>query len=118
MDKKTDKEYDVYEDNDDGGHDDDDELEDEDDKKGQKVGDSDKKEKEKDVLSVMQLAQFDPASSRRPKAIDSERIPIEYNPSEVAVSCHISYLMLWTRRNRTTFYDMSFNTLHSSSFSL
>ncbi|KAK3837926.1 MAG: aspartic peptidase domain-containing protein [Linnemannia elongata] len=84
MDKKTDKEYDVYEDNDDGGHDDDDELEDEDDKKGQKVGDSDKKEKEKDVLSVMQLAQFDPASSRRPKAIDSERIPIEYNPSEVA----------------------------------
>ncbi|OAQ23537.1 acid protease [Linnemannia elongata AG-77] len=82
-DKNTDKEYDVYEDDDDDD-DDDDELEDEDDKKGQKAGGADKKEKEKEVASVMQLAQFDSASSRRSKAIDSERVPIEYNPSEVA----------------------------------
>lgn len=92
-DKKTDKEYDIYEDDGDDD-DDDDELEDEDEKKGQKVGGADKKENEKVVASVMQLAQFDSASSRRSKAIDSERVPIEYNPSEVAVSCRFSCLKL------------------------
>ncbi|KAF9542514.1 hypothetical protein EC957_001883 [Mortierella hygrophila] len=95
-DKKTDKEYDVYEDDDDDDNDDDDndggdhgelEDEDEDEMKGKNAGGADKKEKEKEdkaVASVIELAQFDSASSRRSKTIDSERVPIEYNPSEVA----------------------------------
>ncbi|KAG9064848.1 hypothetical protein KI688_003109 [Linnemannia hyalina] len=99
-DKKTDKEYDVYEDDDDDNDvDDHGELENgnEDEKKGKNTGGVDKKEKEKEkedknekeeedkaVASVIELAQFDSASSRRSKAIDSERVPIEYNPSEVA----------------------------------
>lgn len=115
-DKNTDKEYDVYEDDDDDD-DDDDELEDEDDKKGQKAGGADRKEKEKEVASVMQLAQFDSASSRRSKAIDSERVPIEYNPSEVAVSRH--FLLsdaTGTNHRSDVFYDMPSNILFLPAF--
>ncbi|KAG0270980.1 1,3-beta-glucanosyltransferase [Linnemannia exigua] len=36
------------------------------------------------VLEVEQPAGFDSSTSRRSKAIDAERFPIEYNPSEVA----------------------------------
>ncbi|KAG0278083.1 hypothetical protein BGZ97_009788, partial [Linnemannia gamsii] len=86
------KEYDIYKDKDDDD-DDGDELEDKVEQQGQRTGsdtvkkiddEGKDKEKEKELVSVMQLRQFDSASSRRPKAIDSERIPIEYNPSEVA----------------------------------
>ncbi|KAG0286409.1 hypothetical protein BGZ96_009473 [Linnemannia gamsii] len=98
---EKDNEYDDYEDEDDDDEDSggDDELEDEDEQQGQDTGSgADKmlnekatesantkdKEKEKLFASVIQLAQFDSTSSRRPKAIDSARIPIEYSPSEVA----------------------------------
>jgi hypothetical protein len=105
------KEYDIYKDKDDDD-DDGDELEDKVEQQGQRTGsdtvkkiddEGKDKEKEKELVSVMQLRQFDSASSRRPKAIDSERIPIEYNPSEVAVSlsllfrCCFFYLLLLER---------------------
>ncbi|KAF8936670.1 hypothetical protein BGZ47_009392 [Haplosporangium gracile] len=82
-DNKKDKEYGIYRGDDDDG---DDKLKDENNRQGHKGGGADKKEKHSMVESVMQLAQFDSTSSRRSKAIDSERVPIEYNSSEVAAS--------------------------------